>query len=281
MGSVFSPYYTWARARAQRTGLPAEAENYCALNVALYTPGRKRWTMTERSRASVERTARHFRIGPSELNWTGDELVIRIDERSAPIPVRVRGEVRFRADRWFNWHTELEPSGRHRWGPLAPSGRIEVDFDIPGISWTGHAYLDSNEGDEPLADRFEEWDWSRGTMADGSSAVVYDVRTRANTEHLIARRFGADGSVSEFDPGPRHKLARTGWLIDRSIRSAPQGPRPRIVRTLEDTPFYVRSLAESTVGNETVQSVHETLNGPRLRSPLVRLMLPWRMPRLR
>lgn len=278
---MFSPYYAWAHERGLRSGRAADPGDYCAINVALYSPGRKRWTMTERGRRSTERSATHFRVGPSALDWRGDELVITIDERSAPIPLKVRGTVRLRAERWFDWQMALEPSGRHRWGPLAPAGRIAVDFDQPGIRWSGHGYVDSNEGDEPLADRFEEWDWSRGTLVDGSSAVVYDVRTRSGSEHLIAQRFGADGSVSEFDPGPRWKLSPTAWRIDRSMRSDAQASPPRILRTLEDTPFYVRSLAQSSVCGEAIVSVHETLNGPRLRSPLVRLMLPWRMPRLR
>ncbi len=281
MGSVFSPYYAWARERAARQGTTVDPENFCAINVALYTPGRKRWTMTERSRASIERSATHFRVGPSALEWNGSELIIRIDERSAPIPVAVRGTVRLSAPRWFDWQWPLDPSGRHRWGPLAPASRIAVNFDSPGIQWQGHGYLDSNEGDEPIEARYDEWDWSRATLADGSSAVVYDLRTRDGGEHLIAKRFLSDGRVSDFDPGPRQALARTGWRIGRSIRSEAHGPKPRIARTLEDTPFYVRSLAESTVDGEQVLSVHETLNGPRLRSALVRLMLPWRMPRLR
>jgi carotenoid 1,2-hydratase len=281
VGSVFSPYYAWARERASRHGAFIDPENFCALNVALYTPGRKRWTMTERSRASVERSARHFCVGPSALEWTGTELIIRIDERSAPIPFAVRGTVRLRAPKWFDWQVPLDPSGRHRWGPLAPSARISVDFESPGIQWQGHGYVDSNEGDEPIESRYDEWDWSRATLPDGSSSVVYDLRTRDGREHLIARRFQPDGRVSAFDPGPRYPLARTGWRINRSIRSEAGGPPPKITRTLEDTPFYVRSLAESTVDGQPVLSVHETLNGPRLRSGLVRLMLPWRMPRLR
>jgi carotenoid 1,2-hydratase len=68
--------------------------------------------------------------------------------------------------------------------------------------------------------------------------------------------------------------------VRRSIRSDAGTARPRIIRTLEDTPFYVRSIAESSFAGQIVQSMHETLSGPRLRSPVVRLMLPWRMPRL-
>jgi len=39
-------------------------------------------------------------------------------------------------------------------------------------------------------------------------------------------------------------------------------------------------LAASLLG-EPVSAMHETLNLPRLVSPLVQKMLPWRMPRTR
>ena len=61
VGSVFSPYY----ARARRRG-PADPEHHVALNVALYGATR-RWTMTERGRASLQRTATSLRIGPSAM----------------------------------------------------------------------------------------------------------------------------------------------------------------------------------------------------------------------
>jgi carotenoid 1,2-hydratase len=54
-----------------------------------------------------------------------------------------------------------------------------------------------------------------------------------------------------------------------------------VEQTLEDTPFYVRSLLSSGLLGEQVTSVHETLDLPRLVSLPVRLMLPWRMPRRR
>ncbi|HTW26804.1 MAG TPA: carotenoid 1,2-hydratase, partial [Acetobacteraceae bacterium] len=42
IGSVFSPYYAWARRRGA-----ADPHAYCAVNVLLHGPAR-RWTMTER-----------------------------------------------------------------------------------------------------------------------------------------------------------------------------------------------------------------------------------------
>ena len=72
IGSVFSPYYAWARARG--TGDPL---NHCAVNVALYGRDRKRWAMTERGRGHVGRASSSLAIGPSLLTWDGDALTIR------------------------------------------------------------------------------------------------------------------------------------------------------------------------------------------------------------
>ena len=54
---------------------------------------------------------------------------------------------------------------------------------------------------------------------------------------------------------------------------------PQIVSTLEDTPFYVRSLLRTDLLGEKVTAVHESLDIPRVISLPVRMMLPWRMPR--
>ncbi|MDX1330849.1 MAG: carotenoid 1,2-hydratase, partial [Burkholderiaceae bacterium] len=90
VGSVFSPYYAWAR---QRLGDRVDPEDFCAINVALYGRGGRRWTMTERGKRHVTRDARHFQVGPSSLHWNGDTLTIHIDEINVPIPRRVKGRV--------------------------------------------------------------------------------------------------------------------------------------------------------------------------------------------
>jgi carotenoid 1,2-hydratase len=53
----------------------------------------------------------------------------------------------------------------------------------------------------------------------------------------------------------------------------------QIAEQLEDTPFYQRAVLHSDLLGERVLSFHETLNVPRLVSPVVQGMLPWRMPR--
>ena len=150
----------------------------------------------------------------------------------------------------------------------------------PGARWQGHGYLDSNEGDEPIERPFKEWDWSRAALRDGSTAVIYDVRQKQGADRVIAQRFQPDGRSDAFDPPPRQALPRTRWRIGRSMRTDATAPA-QVQQTLEDTPFYSRSVLSSGLFGERVTSVHETLNVPRVASTAVRLMLPWRMPRVR
>ena len=197
-----------------------------------------------------------------------------------PIPHRVRGRIVIHPAGLSRFVTALDDGGRHRWGPIAPCARVEVDLDAPGARWQGHAYVDSNEGDEPLARRFHEWDWSRSTMRDGRTAVIYDVRQKEGADRVLALRFAASGEAEPFEAPPRQPLPRTMWRIDRSMRSD-AGTAPTVMQTLEDTPFYARAVLEAGLLGERVTAMHETLYVPRLASPVVQAMLPWRMPRRR
>ncbi len=275
---MFSPYYAWARRRSPDGR--AEPDDFCALNVALYGDAGKRWTMTERGRRHVTRSSREFVIGPSSVAWERDGLTIRINEVGMPIPRRVRGTVRVMPQGLCRFVAPLDDGGRHRWGPIAPSARIEVQMDSPAASWSGHAYFDSNEGDEPIDGPFNEWDWSRAALKDGSTGVIYDVRQKQGQDRVLALRFRPDGSHETFVPPPRQALPRTGWGISRSLRTDP-GSTATVLQSLEDTPFYQRAMLRSGLLGETVTSVHETLNVSRLTSTAVQLMLPWRMPRVR
>ena len=272
MGSVFSPYYAWARRRG-----PADPEQFCALNVALYGRAR-RWAMTERGARHCTRGASSFAIGPSRLDWDGECLRVDVHERCVPLPRALRGRITVRPDRLFAFSTALEPSGAHRWGPIAPSARVEVAFDAPSLRWQGHAYMDSNEGDAPIATACREWDWSRSRMADGSTVVLYDVQGNSSAgDRLLALRFGPDGRVEPVPAPARQPMRRTAWGIARRMRS--DGP-VSVLEQLEDTPFYQRAVLRSHLLGQEVTSFHETLNVPRLVSPVVQGMLPWRMPRV-
>ena len=94
VGSVFSPYYAWARApRARRSDQPL-----CPQRGPLRSrAGAVGHDGTRPARASPAKPAR-FSIGPSALAWDGTTLTLRIDERTAPVPSRIRGTVRVRPE---------------------------------------------------------------------------------------------------------------------------------------------------------------------------------------
>ena len=273
MGSVFSPYYAWAR----RGGRDTNPDDFCALNIALYSRDAKRWTMTERGASHCHRDARQFTIGPSQLRWDGQSLVIDMDEIGMPLPWPVKGQVRVHPERLFNYGTPIDALGKHRWGPLAPRARVEVDLQHPQQNWQGLGYLDSNEGDEPIDRSCSEWDWSRSPMKDGSTAVMYDVQgTTPQGDKLLALRFTPQGEVLPFLPPKRQTLPSTLWRLSRRMRS---DGGVHVAEKLEDTPFYQRALLQSHLLGEQVQSFHESITMSRLVSPVVQAMLPFRMPR--
>jgi len=235
--------------------------------------------MTERGSGSLYRDSERLSVGPSQLHWTGQHLQIDLNEVCVPIPRRVRGAVRLYPDALTDFSADLDDAGKHRWGPIAPCARIEVDLQNPAISWLGSAYFDCTEGDEPLNVPFQAWVWSRARLDDGSSAVIYDVRQTNGSQRVIAERFFADGSSAAFEPAAtRQSLSSTLWNIQRGIRADTDAPT-QVIETLEDTPFYARSLLKTQLFGQSVTAVHETLQPQRLTSLTVRAMLPWRMPR--
>ena len=273
---MFSPYYAWARRHAP--GGQADPLNHCSLNVALYGRGSSRWAMTERGRGQVQRESQALRIGPSALQWHGDTLTIEIDEVTAPWPSRIRGTVTLHAAQRFDHPVALAPRGGHTWCAIAPAARVEVNLKQPGLRWSGGGYLDSNRGDEPLAQAFHRWDWSRAHLSGGRSAVLYDMERVGETPLSLGLQFGADGSVTAIEPPPPTPLAPTKWRIGRGTR-CDSGTSVSALRTLIDAPFYARSLLSAHLLGEPVTAVHESLSLARFDRTWVQSLLPFRMPR--
>lgn len=275
IGSVFSPYYFKGRRRGDD-----DPRNYCSLNACLYGEHR-RWTMTERRATSLSQSTSALTIGPSSLSWNNDEtLTVTIDEVGMPIPQRVRGQVHLTPVFINEQPFTLHDNGRHHWRPIAPSARVEVELERPALRWSGHAYFDRNWGEEPIEDGFVYWDWSRANMGK-ESAILYNMERRHAPPLSLAMQFGADGTLNEFDPPPNHRLPSTPiWRVPRFSQADPGHP-PRVVKTLEDTPFYSRSLINTHLLGQPLTVVHESLSLDRFRSPIVQHMLPYRMPRRR
>lgn len=270
VGSVFSPYYRFAR-RHQ----PADPLNHCALNVALYRQRGNRWTMTERGRGQVARDATSLTIGPSALSWDGTALTIDIDEVTAPIPSRIKGRVRVLPRAITQQAFTLNEDGNHRWWPIAPCSRVEVDLQRPDLRWSGEGYFDMNAGDVPLERGFTVWEWSRAALSHGT-AILYEAEQRGGGRLDLALKFGADGTLEQFEPPKLHPLPRTPWKVSRSARSETGA---QVVKTLEDSPFYARSMIGTTLFGEPTTWMHESLSMDRFRMPVVQAMLPFRMPR--
>ncbi len=231
--------------------------------------------MTERRRSALRRSPTQLSIGPSALDWSGDVLTVEIAERAVPRLTRIEGTVRLYPHSLTGCEVELDADGLHRWTPIAPRARIDVQMRRPHLRWCGSAYLDANCGHRPLEDDFAGWTWSRTEVGDGA-AVLYDVLPRRGDPRSFALAFDESGEHVPFEPPRRAALPRTGWRIDRETRS--EGAA-HILDTLEDTPFYARSLVAADLFGEPRLAVHESLSLDRFRSRIVQAMLPFRMPR--
>ncbi len=271
---MFSPYYKFAR-----RGGAADPLEHCAINVAVYGPGARRWTMTERGRRHVRVAPNHFSVGPSAVNWEGGTLTIAVDELGAPIPQRARGVVRLHPRALTSHHVTLAEAGNHRWWPIAPIADVEVDLVSPALRWRGTGYFDTNRGDAPIEDAFRRWDWAR-CARDPEAAIIYAGERRDGSHFRLGWRFGADGTPSEIAVPEASALPATGWRVARGMPRL-GASAPAVVETLEDTPFYARSVVSAELGAEPGLWMHESLSLDRFRQPIVQAMLPFRMPRRR
>jgi carotenoid 1,2-hydratase len=272
IGSVFSPYYAWSGWK--------DPFQHCAINVALYRldGARGRWAMTERGRNALERDATHFQVGPSSLRWEDGVLVADICETTMPIPSKLIGQIKLHPQTCPDVEIELAPEGRHKWRPLAPRARIELCFSSPNLNWSGDGYFDSNYGVEPLERGFVNWHWGR-THVGKDVALFYDVARRDGTHAPLALHVDHQGGVREVDSPESVHLPSTFWGIKRRAWRDTGAPM-RVMKTLEDTPFYARSALATHIDGAPVTMMHESLNLDRLKNPIVRAMLPFRMPRV-
>lgn len=274
VGSVFSPYYARARARAPQGA--ADPMAHCAINVALYGRGADAWVFTEYGRGMVERRAERLQIGGSSLGWEGDCLVVRFDERTAVFGRRVAGTVRLYPSAFPDAPATLDAHGRHTWFPAAPHAHVVAELEAPALTLRGSGYHDANFGEEPLEAGFIDWHWSRAALPD-RTVVLYDARRRDGSALELGRVFHADGHVEPITASRSNQLGRTRWWIGRTLRT--DGAPATVIRTLEDTPFYARSQVATRVGAAPARVVHESLSLSRFTSPLVQALLPFRIRR--
>ncbi len=221
------------------------------------------------------------------MSWDGRTLSVDIDERGAPLPFPVRGQVRVQPAALTRQDFVLDvpprsddgQPARHRWWPIAPCARVEVAMQTPSLRWSGPGYLDMNAGDEPLERGFRDWDWSRADL-DGDTVIFYDPRGYDDSTRSIALRIAPSGEIEPLTAPPRATLPTTSvWRIPRAARGEPHLPLS-LVRTLEDTPFYARSVIRTGALGRPLVAMHESLLLTRFAAPWVQMLLPFRMPRI-
>jgi len=283
VGNVFSPWYAKARAAASVSGTKPDPREHCTMNVALYGPRSATWALTERGAAEVSRGPAHLTIGASNLRWERGELLIDLREQTSPfpslVPGRIVGRVRVIPTVLHGAPQALDAAGRHLWWAVAPLCRVEVELTEPALRWSGVGYHDANAGDAALEDDFHGWDWSRADV-DGRPVVLYDTTARDGhaTRVRLARRYLPDGSAEVVEVPAERSLGRTRWGIARTSR-ADRGASAHVVRTLEDAPFYARSVVSTSLLGSRVQAMHESVDLDRFASSWVRFLIPFRMRR--
>ncbi len=274
VGSVFSPYYF--RARRQGRGQP---ENFCSINVILYGPKRNYWTLTERDQAVVSRSANHFAVGPSQVEFRDGELQFAIRERCAPIPQRVSGTIRVALPQLSERCFALDQFAQHRWWPAAPSSRVSVAFDNPDLQWQGQGYFDSNAGVVPVEETFRGWQWLRTEGSGQGGHILYETQPRIGEPQQLTLAYDQRGSSSEvaLTERGRHLPTTPIWRVGRPMPVGARGAK--VVKTFEDTPFYARTEIDVDIAGNSARAMHESLDLDRFKSRWVQTLLPFRMPR--
>jgi carotenoid 1,2-hydratase len=275
IGSVFSPSYA---ARIRRGELP-RAEEYVAVNLALYERGRNLcWVMSEYGESALLRSDA-LRIAGSSLERRNGRLQISIQERSAPFMVslagvgrRVSGTISLSPLEPALPHAELATAGghRHAWSVEMPRARVEVRFDRPGFCFDGIGYHDANRGEGRLEDTFARWSWARFHGRD-QTTILYSIRQHDGLERAF---FAASGMVPrEVTASPSGELQKIGWGLSLprsfSVGTGEGGGTMRchVTAPLERAPFYARYLAQlETDGAAPVAGLGEYLDLDRFRS---------------
>ncbi len=235
--------------------------------------------MTERCRASLDASSDHLAIGPSAVSWDGWKLRVEFDEKAPLTGARVKGVVTLEPEIVTDFVSQFGCAGRHEWSPIAPRAHVDVRLESPALSWSGLGYFDTNRGSEPLEAGFKHWNWSRACLSRGS-AIVYDVTRRTGDRLSMGLRIREDGSTVPLDLPKHWTLMRTPvWQMPRQTR-CDKGRVAEVAKTLEDTPFYSRSVLSTRVLGERVHAMHESLSLDRFRTRWVQALLPYRMPRV-
>lgn len=277
VGSVFSPWYFSRISKGER---PKPSE-HCAVNVALTSKrtGASRWIFTEYDRFDGE-LSRGITIGKSSLSKRTDgvyELSLEDRPPAYALPMGIKGRVRFTSDGPTAVPSTgpfvLDRDGAHRWAPVAPRCRVDVDLSAPNLRFSGDGYHDVNHGDEPLGAAFSRWHWARSHERD-RTRIRYDRALRDGTRRVLDIESDRDGlRYVHRDDERAMKLAMGAWtLMEPAALHVDSGPALTNVRRVESSPFYARYTART----QRAARGREHLDLDRFALPSMQRMLPFR-----
>lgn len=240
----------------------------------LYRRRGSTWALTEARPESIERSPDAFALSGSRIERNGDSLVVHLDERTAPWGRPLKGRVRIDLEYGAPTPYRLDQAGDHHWWPIGARASAEVELDTPDVRFRGSAYHDCNFGRVPLEETFESWNWSRADVGD-DVCILYDVRERDAAAAPLGLRLSSNDAQA-LTADTVSPLPGGWWGVERSTRAHGDA---RIVRTLEDTPFYTRSLLQTSFDGQDCTAMHESLSMTRFVKPWVQFLLPFRMRR--
>jgi len=240
----------------------------------LYRKRGSTWALTEARAESVERSADSFALSSSRIQREGDSLLVHLDERTAPWGRPLRGRVRIDIEHGAPGPYRLDQAGDHHWWPIGARASAEVELDTPAVRFRGSAYHDCNFGQVPLEQTFESWNWSRANVG-GDVYILYDVQEHDAAGAPLGLRLRPEG-VEALSTNVAARLPRGFWGMEGSTRAHGQ---TQVIRTLEDTPFYTRSLLQTSFDGQDCVAMHESLSMTKFVKPWVQFLLPFRIRR--
>ena len=274
LGNPFSPGYASARARGDARPL-----DFCSLHVALHSPRGDLWSLTERAIPESARRPDEVSFGRSRVAIDRGALVLDLHEHTTPLRGLIEGRVTLHPEIASPVPVALDTAGQHRWWPVAPLARVEVELRSPRVHFQGLGYHDANAGSVPIDASFSGWTWSRARLRGSRDqvAVAYDVVELSGDEHARGMIFDGRGA-GPLERTWRAPLPATAWRLGRSC-AADEGHAAHVQRSLTDSPFYARSLVRTRLLGRDALAMHEVLSAERLRRAWVRFLLGFRMRR--
>ncbi|MEM6638298.1 MAG: carotenoid 1,2-hydratase [Pseudomonadota bacterium] len=266
VGSVFSPHYFRALRRSA-----APAERYCAFNLGVYSKGQRRWVLSEYNESQISRDTNTFALGTNRLHFDGTRLHIEICDRAVPIPRSVTGRITVTPTCVTNDPLTLDDEGQQKWWPYAPRTRLDVALTDPALRWQGQGYFDANSGTVPLPVSFRKWHWSRQHIGN-ATRITYHTTPKSHAGKSMSMVIHKDGRLEHAEPLEQYELPRGLWGMRRPIAAAEP---PTLIQTLEDTPFYTRSIVAAPKSAKAL-TMHESLSLDRFVQPWVQRLLPFR-----